>query len=385
MKRRIRGLAGNFEGADLGLLGSVAVLLFLGTFVVYGAGSYDSLASKSILGQHYVGVKHLVMIGMGLVAMFTLANINYHNYRTRWLAWGGLAAGMALMILTLFGDDPIPRWITVGGFRFQPIELAKLAMIIFLSERMTVLTTGRRLDWKNLLLLLAVGPFPLMIVLALQPNFGNVMTMIGVIMAIFFVAEVPWRKLALMVSIPLALAFMAFLTIPRLSVRLGHWWDGVRNDEFSYQVYQSLVGLGAGGWHGLGLGNSHNKYSFLPEAHTDFIFSVLGEELGLLGTVFVVAMLMTFVWCGLGIAARAADPFGRFMATGLTMSLAIYGVANIAMVTGIFPVVGVPLPFVSFGGTAMIGALASVGILLNIDRGSRSFNVWKKRWDRSLS
>ncbi len=385
MNRKIRGLAGNFEGADIGLLGSVAALLFMGILMVYGAGSYDQLASHHLLGQHFVGVKHLVMIGLGLVVMFTLNNINYHTYRMRWLAWGAVAACMVLMVMTLFGTGAIPRWLSIGGFRFQPVELTKLAMIVLLSERMAVLSAARRLDWKNLLLLLAVGPFPLMVVLVLQPNFGNVMTMLGVIMAIFFVAEVPWRKLALMVSVPLGAAILVFLTIPRLSVRLGHWWHGMRDGEFSYQVYQSLVGLGAGGWYGLGLGNSHNKYSFLPEAHTDFIFSVLGEEWGLMGTVAVVALLVTFVWCGLGIASRAADPFGRFLATGLTVNLAIYGVANIAMVTGIFPVVGVPLPFVSFGGTAMIAALASVGILLNIDRGSRSFRVWKKRWNHGVS
>ncbi len=385
MNRTIRGLAGNFEGADLGLTGSVALLLFLGTFVVYGAGSYDSLAATSLLGKHFVGIKHLIMIGLGLVGMFTLANINYHLYRNRWLAWGGVTVGMVLMVMTLFDNETIPRWLTIGRFRFQPVELAKLAMIIFLAERMAVLSAARRYDWKSLLLLLASGPFPLMLVLGLQPNFGNVMTMLGVIMAVFFVAEVPWRKLALMVSVPLVLAFVAFLTVSRLSQRLGHWLDGLVKGEYSYQVDQSLVGLGAGGWLGLGLGNSHNKFSFLPEAHTDFIFSVLGEEMGLAGTLFVITMLVTFIWCGLGVASRAADAFGRYLATGLTVSLAVYGIANIAMVTGIFPVVGVPLPFVSFGGTAMVTALASVGILLNIDRGSRSFQVWKKRWDRSLS
>ena len=385
MNRRIRGLAGNFEGADLGLLISVGLLLFTGIFVVYGAGSYDRLASGSMLGQHFVGVKHLVMIGMGLVAMFTLANINYHAYRNRWLAWGGFALGMAFMFLTLFGDDPIPRWVVIGGFRFQPVELTKLALIVFLAERLTVLSSARKLHWKNLLLLMAVGPLPLMIVLVLQPNFGNVMTMMGVVMALLFVAGVAWRKLLLMVSVPLGFAVLAFLSVSKLSTRLGAWWSGMREGEFSYQVYQSLVGMGAGGWKGLGLGNSHNKFSFLPEAHTDFIFSVLGEELGWMGTMLVIVLLMTFIWRGLGIASRASDTFGKFLATGLTMSLAVYGVANIAMVTGIFPVVGVPLPFVSFGGTAMIAALASVGILLSIDRDSRSFQAIQKRWDRRLS
>lgn len=385
MKRTIRALTGNLEGADLGLLGPVGALLFLGTFVVYGAGSYDSLSATTLLGKHFVGIKHVIMIAIGLVAMFTLSNVNYHLYRKPWVAWGGVAVGMVLMIMTLFDNETIPRWLTIGRFRFQPVELTKLAMIVFLAERMANLTATRRYDWKSLLLLLGSGPFPLMIVLALQPNFGNVMTMIGVIMAVFFVAEVPWRKLALMVSLPLVLAFLAFLTVSRLSQRLGHWWNGMIDGEFSYQVHQSLVGLGAGGWLGLGLGNSHNKFNFLPEAHTDFIFSVLGEELGLVGTVLIIGLLLTFVWCGLGVASRAADAFGRYLATGLTVSLAVYGIANIAMVTGIFPVVGVPLPFVSFGGTAMVTALATVGVLLNIDRGSRSFHVWKKRWNRSLA
>jgi cell division protein FtsW len=218
----------------------------------------------------------------------------------------------------------------------------------------------------------------------MQPNFGNVMTMLTVMLALFFVAGVAWRKILLMICSPLVFAFLAFLTVSKLNLRLGQWWAGVQEGDFSYQVHQSLVGMGAGGWHGLGLGNSHNKFSFLPEAHTDFIFSVLGEELGIVGTLLVIVLLVTFIWCGLGIALRAADPFGRFLATGLTMSLAVYGIANLAMVTGLIPVVGVPLPFVSFGGTAMVAALASVGILLNIDRDSRSYRAMQKRWDRRL-
>ena len=143
-----------------------------------------------------------------------------------------------------------------------------------------------------------------------------------------------------------------------------------------------MIGLGAGGWRGLGIGNSHNKFFFLPESHTDFAYSVLGEEWGLVGTLGVIALVVTIAWRGYNIAARAADPFGKMVAAGLTTGLAIYGVANIAMVIGIFPVVGVPLPFVSYGGTAMISALATLGILLNIDRTSRSYNTWKRRWDR---
>jgi cell division protein FtsW len=384
VNRRIRGLAGIFESVDPGLVIPVVALLFMGLLIVYGAGSYDRLASSSVLGHHYVGIKHLVMIGMGCVALVTLASINYHVYRRRMLVWGGLVLGLALMVATLFGDDPIPRWVNLGGFRFQPVELTKLALIVFLADRLAALNAPGPLTWRNLLYLMAMGPLPLFVVLVLQPNFGNVMTMMGVILALFFVAGVPWRKLAIMMAVPLAAATVAFLSVTKLSSRLGNWWEGMQQGDFSYQVQQSLIGLGAGGWAGLGLGNSHNKFSFLPEAHTDFIFSVLGEEMGLIGTSLVIILLMVFIWCGLGVAARASDAFGRYLATGLTVSLGVYGVANLAMVTGLIPVVGVPLPFVSFGGTAMVAALASVGILISIDRDSRSYRALQKQWDRRL-
>jgi cell division protein FtsW (lipid II flippase) len=131
------------------------------------------------------------------------------------------------------------------------------------------------------------------------------------------------------------------------------------------------------------VGQGHNKFAFLPESHTDFAFSVLGEEWGLFGTLPVIAMLVLVAWRGFGIAARAADPFGTALAAGLTTALTVYGVANIGMVTGLLPVIGVPLPFVSYGGTAMIGALASIGLLLSVERIAQSHEMWRARWDRS--
>ena len=385
MKRQIKGWTGSFEASDYVMLGAVAVLLFLGGLVVYGAGSYDRLASTNVLGNHYVGVKHALMVCLGLVGLFTLANINYQVYRNPVVMWGGVGVGVVLLLLTLFTRGDITRWVSIGGFRFQPVEMTKLAVIIYLSDRLTTLVASRRLGWTDLLRMLAMVPLPVLIILGLQPNFGNILTLLVVILSLLFVAELPWRKMGLILGVPVVFALLAFLTHSKLNHRLGSWWEGLRQGDFDYQVRHSLVGMGAGGLDGLGLGHSHNKFSFLPEAHTDFIFSVLGEELGLVGSVVVIALLLVFLWCGLSVAARAADPFGRFLATGLTMSLATYGLTNIAMVTGIIPVVGVPLPFVSFGGTAMVAALASVGILLNIDRGSRNFQQWKKRWNRKHS
>jgi len=382
MNRRLRGFTGSLERSDGLLLGSVGVLLFLGIFVVYVAGSYNRAATTSPLGQHFIGI--------GSVLMIVLMNLDYRWFRHRWLNWGGLFLTYGLVAWTLLvvrhysaGDVIINRWVTIGGFSFQPVEMAKLAMIFFLAERLTNPRSERRLTPRQLGVALATGPLPLLVLLVLQPNFGNAMVVFGVTLVLLYVAGVSEKMLArVVVALPF-IGALSYLIIPKVHRRVDELIDGFWGGEFGYQVNQSLIGLGGPGWRGAGVGQSHNKFAFLPESHTDFAFSLLGEEWGLFGTLLVVAMLILFAWRGFGIAARAADPFGKVVAAGLTTGIAIYGVANIAMVTGIFPVVGVPLPFVSFGGTAMIAALASVGILLNIERGSRSYQVWKRRWDRS--
>ncbi|MEN8006923.1 MAG: FtsW/RodA/SpoVE family cell cycle protein [Candidatus Krumholzibacteriota bacterium] len=390
MNRRLRGFTASMEHSDRLLLASVGVLLFIGIFVVYGAGSYNRAAHSSPLGQHFIVAKHLFMIGVGLVMMIGLMNLDYRWFRHHWFNWGGLGVTYGLVAWTLLiarhdpdGDRIINRWVTIAGFSFQPVEMAKLAMIFFLAERLTNQGAGRNPTPRQLGRALLLGPLPLLVLLVLQPNFGNAMVIGGVTLVLLYVAGVSGKwLLRFLAALPL-LAGICYLAIPKIHRRVDKLIDGFREGDFGYQVNQSLIGLGGPGWKGAGIGQSHNKFSFLPESHTDFAFSMLGEEWGLFGTLMVVAMLILFAWRGFGIAARAADPFGKVVAAGLTTGIAIYGVANIAMVTGIFPVVGVPLPFVSFGGTAMIAALASVGILLNIERGSRSYQVWKRRWDRS--
>lgn len=390
MNRRIRGFTASLERSDRWLMASVGVLLFMGIFVVYGAGSYIKGPSGSPLGQHYIIARHLTMIGIGLVAMITLMNIDYRWFRLKWVNRGALIVTFGLVVWTLFISRPtgsagadINRWVSIAGFRFQPVEMAKVAMIFFFAERLTQLGVGRHLSRNQIFKALAFGPLPLLILLGLQPNFGNAMVVIGVTLVLCYVGGVSEKwVLRTTVAMPF-LAALAYFTIPKVHRRFSGVYNGFTDDDFGYQINQALIGLGGHGWKGAGIGQSHNKFSFLPESHTDMAFSLLGEEWGLFGTLLVVSMLMLFAWRGFGIAARAADPFGRIVAAGLTTGIAIYGVANIAMVTGVFPVVGVPLPFVSYGGTAMIAALASVGILLNIERGSHSYQMWKRRWDRS--
>ncbi len=390
MYRRLRGFTGSLERSDSLLLGSVGVLLFMGIFVVYVAGSYNRQAATTPLGQHYIIAKHLFMIGIGFVLMIGLMNLDYRWFRHPWFNRVGLIVTYGLVLATLFvkrydpaGTEIINRWVTIGGYSIQPVEMAKLAMIFFLAERLTNPGPGRRLTPRQLGTTLALGPLPLLVLLILQPNYGNSMVISGLTLVLLFVAGISGKWLIRVVIALPFVGWLSYLVIPKVHWRVEELITGINSGVYGYQVNQSLIGLGGPGWRGAGVGQGHQKFSFLPDSHTDFAFSVLGEEWGLVGTLLVVSMLILFTWRGFSIAAGAADPFGKLVATGLTMGIAIYGVVNIAMVTGIFPVVGVPLPFVSFGGTAMIAALASVGILLNIERGSRSYQVWKRRWNRS--
>jgi len=382
VRRRVRTFVANLEGADPYLVGAVGVLLFIGSFVVWGAGSYSRYAVTSPLGQHYVVAKHLFMIGIGTAALLVLQQVDYRILRRRWLNWGLLAAAYVLVALTLRGDREINRWIPVFGFSVQPVEVAKILLVAFLAERLGGQSGRRPPGAGRLVAALGLGVAPLAVLLVLQPNYGNILVLAGVTVVTLFVAETPLRWLGATVAVPALGMAVALRVVGKLRIRLDDWLDGLLHGDYTYQVTQSLIGLGAGGWRGLGVGQSHNKFAFLPESHTDFAFSVLGEEWGLFGTLPVILMLVIIAWRGYGIAARAVEPFGRILAAGVTTALTIYGIANIGMVTGLLPVIGVPLPFVSYGGTAMVGALASVGILLSVDRVARAHELWKARWDR---
>ncbi|MBU8870485.1 MAG: FtsW/RodA/SpoVE family cell cycle protein [Gemmatimonadales bacterium] len=383
MNRKLRGFAGNLETSDLWLVGSVFLLLVLGSIVVYGAGSYTDLARATPLGQHYVIAKHLFMICMGFLLMLGLFHLDYHFWKKPWVNQGALALGLLAVGFTFLGDREIDRWIEIFGISVQPVEAAKIALVFFLSERVTSLSPERLQTWKHLGLLFALGPLPLIVMLVFQPNFGNILVVAAVTFVILLVAGVSLRKLGWFLASLVIAGAVAVPLVRKLNNRFSEWMMGLGHGEYAHQVKQSLIGLGAGGWRGLGVGQSHNKFEFLPESHTDFVFSVLGEEWGLAGTLVVLAAIVVIAWRGYGIALGSPDPFGRIVAAGLTTCLTVYGIVNIGMVTGLFPVIGVPLPFVSFGGTAMVGNLASVGILMNIDRNSRSFHLWKRRWDRT--
>ncbi len=276
-----------------------------------------------------------------------------------------LAMGLLVLVL-LVGEGPAHRWlrlpVLVTRLSFQPAEFARLALVIYLAD---VLARQERLmhDVRNGLVprLLVVGV--VVVLIAAQPDLGTAaaVTMVALTMLWLGGARTGHLLTATLACLPL-LALSMYLSRYQLS-RITFLWRGG-----NYQVDQALVALGSGGWFGVGLGNSLQKQQFLPEPHTDFVFAFVGEELGLAGTIGVLAMFVWLTIQGLRIAANAANQHLYLLANGITAMIATYVLLNVGVVTGILPTTGLPLPFISYGGTALIGNLAGVGILLGIAR-----------------
>lgn len=375
MELRVTSFRFGRDDVDLAFLGAALTLILVGTLAVFGSGAFQADAP----GMHHFLVRHLERLALGLIAAFALALFDHVRLRRAWLVHAAMAGGLVLTAIPgVLSRAGIDRWLELPGLgQFQPIELAKLALVLFLAYRLSRPMHDHPLSGRSLAITLGAGPVALMILLALQPNFGNVMVTAVVTVVLLGLAGLDWRWLAGTLPLGAAAAVAGYTLVSKLHTRIDQWWLGWQGiglaDEppFSYQVHQSLLGIGAGGWRGLGAGGSHNKYAFLPENHTDFAFSFVGEALGLLGTLLVVAALVALVWRALIIARRATTPFGRLLAAGLGVMLFVYGAANIAMVTGVIPVVGVPLPFVSYGGSALVTNLAALGLIVNVDRQSR--------------
>ncbi len=389
MNRSLRAAIGWLEDLDGWLLVSVLVLSLLGVIMVYNAGSFRPEALRTGAGHAYYLIKHLTRLGLGLIVMFALARIDYRVLRRPWLNWGLLGTGVGLIAVTVLlaktglVDDRAgsARWIRLSFLPVQPVELVKVALVLFLADRCAdgfhrLRERPARLAW--------VAAVPVMVALLLiaQPNYGNALVLFAISLVVLWLAGLPARWLGLMTGVAAVAGVVGFFTVSKIANRVALWWAGLGGQGSSYHVEQSLIGIGAGGWHGFGFGASHQRFWFLPESHTDFIFSVLGEELGLVGGLLTLAFFTIFALRGFRIARRAGDRFGRLVAAGLTSLIFAYAAINIAMVTGLLPVMGLPLPFLSYGGSALVTNLGAVGILMAIDRQGRQFRSLRGRWVR---
>ena len=354
---------------DFVLFGAAIVLLSAGVVMVYSA---SAIVAGDRLHDPYIFLKkQLVWAALGGAVLWLALRVDYRFLER--LTVPLLVIALALLVAVLippFGQsiNGTRRWIRLGAASFQPVELAKLALVIYLAgylaNRREQLHDFRRGVLPPLLVAGALAGLVL-----LQPDLGNCLALVTVTFALLFVAGTRVRYLLLVIApavpVLIALVWMAPYRLRRITAFIDPWQDP-RGSGF--QIIQSWLALGGGGWLGRGIGESRQKLFYLPESHTDFIFAIIGEELGFVGAVAIVALFAVLVWRGLRVGLRAPDAFGSYLALGITVLIATQTLVNIGVVTGVLPTKGLPLPFISFGGSALVVTLGATGVLLNISQ-----------------
>lgn len=356
---------------DYTLLGAVLILVSLGIVMVFNA-SYFPAQEMFRDPYHFFG-KHLFSIALGAVVLAALSQLRLEVFER--LASPLLVVTLVLLVLVLIpGIGTVRggarRWLTLGGFSFQPAELAKIAIVLYLAQSIT--RKGDRMTT------LAFGVAPHLLVvgiccglLILQPDFGTCAILASTLLAMLFVGGVRAVHLGGLFALAAGAAAFAIQLAPYRVERLTTFLDPWSNPRGpGFQLVQSFIAFGSGGLGGNGLGASRQKMFYLPEAHTDFILPVVGEELGFIGLLLVIGLLAIIGMRGFRIALRHPDPFGRLLAFGITSSLMLCAVVNAAVVLGLLPTKGLPMPFLSYGGTAMMFTLAQVGMLTSLSRTS---------------
>jgi cell division protein FtsW len=341
----------------------VTSLLALGLVMLYSS-------SMTQVGSRYL-VMQLVWCAFGFILCVTAASLDCQLLKK--YAWPIFIIAVVMLVLVLVPQigrkiNGARRWFDFGGVRFQPSELGKLALIIALAwygdrfqRRMPTFTWG------------ILGPVAIISAILglifVEPDRGTTILLAAVSGAMLLLAGVQWKFIVPPVLLAAAAFVYSIIHDPMRMKRIFSWLDLEQNKEgVGYQAYQAMIALGSGGWGGLGLGNGRQKLGFVPEHHTDFIFSIIGEELGLVATLLVILAFVIIALCGFYIALHAKDTFGTLLATGITLLISLQAAINIGVVTSALPNKGLPLPFISYGGSNLLAMLACVGILLSIAR-----------------
>ena len=360
--------AGRELSVDKIMLTLVLGLTLFGLVMVYSASAM--LAIKNFGTQFHFLIRQSGWAVLGMVLMAVAMRIDYRHYKNRGLVLPALLASLVLLVLVLFLPEVnnTNRWIRIAGVSLQPSEVAKLALVVYLSYYLET-HVGDVGKFKKVFLrtsLIALGMIGL---IGLEPDFGTALILFIVFVTMLFQAGVPMRNL-FSLALPVLPAVVAMLVfVPWRLQRILDFLDPWKNRQTtSYQVVQSLISIGSGGVNGLGFSEGKQKLYFLPSPHTDFIFAVIGEELGLIGAVTLVLVFAALAWRGFTAARSAPDLFGQLLGTGLTVMLISQAFFNISVAVSIVPTKGIPLPFISAGGSSLAISLFAAGVLLNISK-----------------
>jgi cell division protein FtsW len=318
--------------------------------------------------------KQLVWAGLGLAAMFLFMRVPYRVWRK--LVPLMLGASFLMMIATLIPGigrevNGARAWLNLGSFGFQPSEVMKLALLLYTADLLARRQDEMHDSTRTLRPVLYVLAAAALLVL-IQRDLGSGIVMAAVVLAVLFFAGMPLKPLAGSVTLMAAVAGIFMFATPYRRARWGAFLHLVQQrDHQGYQVYQSLVGIASGGLTGAGIGAGKSKWGFLPLAHSDFIFAIIGEELGLFGVAVVCGLFIALGYAGVHVAMHAKDRFAMLLAGGVTAWLLVQALINILGVLGMMPLTGLTLPFVSFGGTSLLITMSAAGLLLNVARSSR--------------
>ncbi|TDI96708.1 MAG: stage V sporulation protein E [Caldithrix sp.] len=356
---------------DSALFLIVLILLVVGVVMVYSASSFK--AQEIYEDSHYFLKNHFYKVLFGLILMLLVSKIDY----TVWLKISPLIllVSFGALIYLLVSPDVVAvrgskRWIQLGSFQFQPADLAKLALILFLSHSLGRTNLMRTDTSKRFIFHLGVIAL-IILPIVLQPDAGTAILISFIVITLVFVSGEKLRHFFFPAITPLVFLLIIFLQKGYQWDRIIRFFASLKGEEMHWQTQQSFISLGNGGFFGLGLGGSRQKYHFLPDPFTDFIYAIVGEEMGILGTLAILILLIAFVSIGVKIAMMTVEKPGKLLAFGIVLNIAIYAFTNSAVVLNLLPTTGIPMPFLSYGGSALIVNLFGIGILLNIAEQNR--------------
>jgi len=357
--------------ADHTLFLTTLALTVLGVAMVFSASTV--VATERFGDANYFWLRQLMAGALGMAILFLIMKVDYHVYQRPAVVFTALSVVVSLCVFVFFlpATRNTHRWIQLPGLSFQPSEMAKLALVTFLAYFLD--RRRGRINEASTLVPLGVIVGMLAGLIVLQKDLGTALALLVTTALLLYMAglNMKWIGVSALAALPIgsiAFYFLVYQVPYRWNRILAFWNPEADPRGYGFQIIQSITAVGTGGIRGLGYMESKQKLFYLPDAHTDFIFAVIGEELGLIGTCLVVALFGMFLWRGLRASTRAPDTFGFYLALGITMTVCVQAFINMSVVLGIVPNKGIPLPFLSYGGSSFVMMLAAVGILLNVSQ-----------------